>query len=105
MLNAVSYFRVLPVPKDLPDPHEYGFEQEADFREELSKTAMLYAGRIGEFASKRHAFFLLRFYDTPDGWPEDGWIPRFMLERAAPPRCKSGFESNEMKEIENAFGF
>lgn len=104
---AALFFRVLKDLHFAPDDHLlHGYESEGDFREALEKLVSLYGGRVGESIDSRHGFHLLCFRDTPDGWPEKEWLPRYLLERAAPPKENNkDSRSDEERELDRIFGF
>lgn len=104
MKERFTHFRVLKVPRQLPDPHAYGYEKEDSFRDGLARLCDLYCDRVGQVLEYRHVFVHLRFADTIDGQPVDEWFPRFLLH-AAPPPPPDIRRKRELSEIDKAYGF
>ena len=101
-----KYYRVCAIPGILPDFHEYGYEDEHSFYRGLYMLNSRYRGRVGEYRAERHAFLLLRFVDTPDRQSVEEWMPKFILEPAAPPDIEGRqMDGQEDAELDKAFGF
>lgn len=95
------YYRVISDPHAAPlnDYLEHGYEERAEFALAVHRIVGRWHGRVGECIGTRHAFLLLRFTDTPDGWPEEEWLPRYLLERAAPRRKDTPHPSDDEEHL------
>lgn len=91
----------------LPDPPDYGYETERDFRHALWRLIDRWKNRVGECTDTRNGFLLIRFHDTPGGRPDEAWLPAILLERIEEPACCASQEppDDASKELDEAFGF
>lgn len=104
-MSDKRYYRVVDNAQAAPtdDYLEHGYEERGDFVAAVQRIVSRWHGRVGECIGTRHGFLLLRFADTPDGWPEDEWFPAYLVERAAPPKRAQGDDGHY--PIDELYGF
>lgn len=89
-----------------PDPREYGYEDDGDFRHAMWRLADYWRGRTGECVDERYGLLLLRFHDTPGGRPDEAWLPRFLLYETDPSVCvPPSCTTDGDVELDEAYGF
>lgn len=93
----------------MPNPLEYGYEYQSDFRRALWRIIDLWKGRVGECIDERNSFFRLRFYDTPGGRFDESWIPCCILVEEEHPQYTAPEPEEEpdefIKELDEIMGF
>lgn len=84
----------------------HGWESRREFEQALQRLVDRWSGRVGECVGERHDFFLLRFYDTPGGKPDEAWLPTYLLMQVEPPAgtCDSP-PDEQAEELDRVFGF
>ncbi len=118
------FYRVSDDMSRLPirDYLDHGFETKQDFYEAASELVNRWRGREGECIEirawhgkdgeaidQRHKSLRLRFHDTPGGYPDEAWIPMYLLEPIPTPEYAilRTLTPDELitKELDEAFGF
>lgn len=82
---------------------QHGYEEMCDFERALRKLMKRWKDRVGERIGERHGFFLLRFWDTPGGKPDEAWLPRYILKQITSPKTKK--KTKKEMEMDDAFEF
>jgi len=86
---------------------QHGFDTEERYRQALQRLCHRFGGRVGEQTDERNGFIRLRFRDTPDGCPDEVWIPRIILRLTAPPDylLDTCFNAPQETMLDEIFGF
>lgn len=101
-----GYYRVLCHQGNVPEDYlSLGFSSRQELSDAIELLIERWGDRVGECIARKHEFLRLRFRDTPDGWPEEKWLPRYLLESAEPPESRYTKPSDEEAELDRAFGF
>lgn len=84
-----------------------GFDTEKRYQQALQNLCRRYGGRVGEQTDERNGFIHLRFHDTPDGCPDEAWLPRFLLQLTVrPDYLREARDRDSMEaELDKIFGF
>lgn len=119
-----SFYRVSDDMSRLPikDYLDHGYETKSDFYQAASDLVERWRGREGECIEERawhgkdgeaidqrHRALRLRFHDTPGGYPDEAWIPLYLLEPILTPEYAIHRDPtlDELidRELDEAFGF
>jgi hypothetical protein len=104
----MTYFLVSSDPRLAPDDYlSEGFESPHDMARAVRRLCSEYGGRVGECVASRHGFRLLRFRDTPDGYPVEEWLPGYLLSESPPPPYYLPKPPSDplLEELDQAMGF
>lgn len=106
MVEDKIYYRVLHSwDIDTSDYILHGFESEKKYRCALQNLCREYGGRVGELIDEQKGYLHahIRFMDTPDKYPEDVWIPAFLLRLTVVPDYLREMKNDE--KLDDVFGF